>query len=70
MNGLLEEGTDLVTFSSYEELPDICMHYLDRDDEREEIAFNGFYKVSASHTVLLRALEIVKIILAEKLAAK
>ena len=44
------------------------MHYLDRDDEREEIAMNGFKKVEASHTVLLRALEIVKIILSEKLA--
>ena len=70
MNGLLQEGTDVMTFSSYDELPNICMHYLDRDDEREEIAMNGFKKVEASHTVLLRALEIVKIILAEKLAAK
>ncbi|MBO7356829.1 MAG: glycosyltransferase [Lachnospiraceae bacterium] len=69
MDGLLDAGTDIMTFSSYEELPDLCMHYLDRDDEREEIAQNGFNKVAASHTVLLRALEMVKIILSEKLAA-
>jgi spore maturation protein CgeB len=68
MDGLLDEGRDIVTFSSYEELPDICMHYLDRDDEREEIAISGFNKTAASHTVLLRALEIVRMILAEKLS--
>lgn len=68
MDGLLDVGSDIVTFSSYEELPDICMHYLDRDDEREDIAISGFNKVAASHTVLFRALEIVKIILAEKLS--
>ena len=68
MEGLLDVGSDIVTFSSYEELPDICVYYLERDDEREEIAIGGFNKVEAMHTVLLRALEIVKMILTEKLA--
>jgi spore maturation protein CgeB len=67
MDGLLDAGREIATFSSYEELPDICMHYLEHDDEREEIAISGFNKVAASHTVLMRALEIVKMILAEKL---
>ena len=68
MEGLLDVGSDIVTFSSYEELPDICMHYLEHDNEREEIAISGFNKVAGMHTVLLRALEIVKMILAEKLS--
>ena len=67
MEGLLEDGRDLKTFSSYDELPGIIMHYLDDVDEREDIAAAGYGTVSGKHTVLLRALEIVKPILAEKL---
>ncbi len=68
MDGLLADETDLKTFSSYDELPDICSYYIEHDDEREEIALHGFQTVNASHTVLLRALEIVKLILTEKLS--
>ena len=68
LDGLLEDGTDVKTFSSYDELPDLCRYYLEHDDEREEIAVRGFETVNRSHTVLLRALEIVKGILAEKLS--
>ncbi len=64
---MLENGVHLKTFSSYDELPDICACYLDKADEAENIALNGFDKVSVSHTVLLRALAILKMILSEKL---
>ena len=68
LSGLLDDGTDVKTFSSYDELPDLCRYYLEHDDEREEIAVRGFETVNRSHTVLLRALEIVKTILSEKLS--
>ncbi len=65
---VLESGRHLVSFAGYEELPEICRKYLEDAQLREEIALEGFRAVSASHTVLLRALEIVKLILSEKLA--
>ncbi|MBP5554319.1 MAG: glycosyltransferase [Lachnospiraceae bacterium] len=65
---VLESGRHLVSFAGYEELPSICKKYLEDSELREEIALEGFKAVSASHTVLLRALEIVKLILSEKLS--
>jgi len=35
---------------------------------RETVALGGYEEVSARHTVLLRALEIVKVIVSEKLS--
>ncbi|MCR4792581.1 MAG: DUF3880 domain-containing protein [Lachnospiraceae bacterium] len=68
MDTLLQDGRDLKTFDSYDSLHDAVLHCLENDEEREEIAITGFENVAASHTVLHRALEIVKIILSEKLA--
>ncbi len=44
------------------------MFYLENPDVADEITVSGFEEVSLHHTVLLRALEIVKLILSEKLA--
>ena len=65
---VLEPGRHLFSFDGYEELPGICRKFLDNPGSAEEIAVEGFKAVSASHTVLLRALEIVKLILSEKLS--
>ena len=65
---VLEAGRHLDSFAGYEELPAKCLKYLENPELREEITAEGFKTVSASHTVLLRALEIVKLILSEKLA--
>ncbi len=65
---LLEPGKHLDTFPSYDELPSKCLYYLDNPDIREGIAICGYEEVSARHTVLLRALEIVKLIVSEKLS--
>ena len=65
---VLEAGRHLDSFAGYEELPAKCMKYLENPELREEITAEGFKTGSASHTVLLRALEIVKLILSEKLA--
>lgn len=64
---VLEAPKMLDVFSSYEELADKCVYYLENADEREEAVTNGYRAVAASHTVLLRALEIVKTVLAEKI---
>ena len=66
-DGNLETGTHLKTFASYDELPDICAYYLEHADEAENMAAAGYDTVRISHTVLLRGLEIVKMILSEKL---
>lgn len=68
LDGLLESGKHLDTFRSYEELPSKCSYYLDDQDMRETVALGGYEEVSARHTVLLRALEIVKVIVSEKLS--
>ncbi len=66
-DGMLADGSHLRTFGSYEELPEICSYYLEHIEEAEGIAARGFEETAGSHSVLLRAIEIVKVILSEKL---
>ena len=57
----------LDVFSSYEELADKCVYYLENADIRENAVAEGYRAVAASHTVLLRTLEIIKTVLSGKL---
>ena len=67
LEAVLEAPKMLDVFSSYEELADKCAYYLENPEIREEAAACGYSAVASSHTVLLRALEIVKTVLADKL---
>lgn len=40
-------GVDLETYSSMDELVDKCTYYLAHDEERKQIAKNGYEKVPA-----------------------
>lgn len=43
-------GVDLEAYGSMEELVDKCAYYLDHEDERKQIALNGYEKVCQMHT--------------------
>ena len=53
-------GVDLEAYFSMDELVDKCAYYLAHDDERLQIARNGYEKVSASHTYPHRIREMLK----------
>lgn len=44
-----EDGIDLVTFDSYEDLQKKAEYYLSHEDERKNIALNGYKKVKKLH---------------------
>ena len=46
---LFEIGVDLETYSSMEELHQKCAYYLEHEDERKQIAENGYRKVKQLH---------------------
>lgn len=52
-------GVDLETYSSMEELVDKCAYYLEHEDERRQIARNGYEKVCANHTYIHRLREMI-----------
>ena len=59
----LKNKEDLVCFESVEELVELCGYYLAHEEERRQIAENGYKKVSAHHTYeqrIVQMLEIVK----------
>ena len=64
---VLEAPKMLDVFSSYEELAGKCAYYLENSEIREDAVAEGYRAVAAQHTVLLRALEIVKTVLSGKL---
>lgn len=45
-----EIGVDLEAYSSLEELVDKCAYYLSHEEERKQIALNGYRKVCGQHT--------------------
>lgn len=45
-----EPGIDYVFFSSQQELLELADYYLNHEEERQEIARNGYHKVKAGHT--------------------
>ncbi len=56
---LFNIGRDLVTFDSEEDLLKKCGYYLEHEDERREIAENGFKAVRENHTYEHRVAEMV-----------
>lgn len=54
-----EIGVDLEAYSSMEELVDKCAYYLEHEDERRQIAANGYQKVCESHTWTHRVKEMI-----------
>lgn len=49
-----EIGTDLEAYSSMEELIDKCAYYLSHEDERKQIAINGYQKMKDEHRYIHR----------------
>lgn len=54
-----EIGTDLETYASAEELLDKTAYYLEHEEERKAIAENGYQKVKAHHTYVMRLKEML-----------
>ena len=57
---MFEIGVDLEAYGSLEELVDKCSYYLTHEDERRQIALNGYWKVKEYHGYLNRMVEMVK----------
>lgn len=54
-----EIGKDLVAYDSMDSLKELCAYYLAHDDERREIARNGYEKVKKLHTYQVRLLQMI-----------
>lgn len=59
---LFEEGKEIVTYRTPEELVDKADYYLQHEDERARIAVNGYRKVKARHTYEHRLEKIISIL--------
>lgn len=59
----LEIGVDIEAYASMEELVDKCAYYLEHEDERKQIALNGYRKVCERHTYVHRVSEMIRTIL-------
>ena len=57
-----EVGHDLETYESMEELEQKVQYYLAHEDERIEIAVNGYEKTAKFHTYELRIAEMIRIL--------
>lgn len=57
-----EVGRDLETYGSMEELEQKVQYYLTHDEERLEIAMNGYKKVARLHTYENRIAEMIRIL--------
>ncbi|MBD5396476.1 MAG: glycosyltransferase [Lachnospiraceae bacterium] len=57
-----EIGTDLEAYSCTEELVEKCAYYLTHEEERRQIAQNGYEKVCAQHTYPHRIREMIQCI--------
>ena len=58
----LKNKEDLVCFESVEELVELCGYYLAHEEERRQIAENGYKKVSAYHTYEQRIAQMIKMV--------
>lgn len=54
-----EIGKDLVAYESMQHLYELCSYYLKHDDERMEIASNGYEKVKKFHSYDVRLLQMI-----------
>lgn len=57
-----EIGRDLETYESLEELEDKVHYYLSHEEERVEIAINGYEKVAKYHTYEIRLSQMIKLL--------
>ncbi len=57
-----EIGRDLEAYSSLDELIDKCSYYLQHEEERKQIALNGYETVKQFHTYPHRAAEMIRVI--------
>ena len=60
---IFEIGVDLEAYGSLEELVDKCSYYLTHEDERRQIALNGYRKVKEYHGYVNRMVEMVKAVM-------
>ncbi|HKL80513.1 MAG TPA: glycosyltransferase, partial [Mobilitalea sp.] len=60
-----EIGKDLVCYESEEDLLEKVQYYLQHEDERSEIAENGYRRVKQYHNYEVRLLEILRIVQAD-----
>ena len=56
------EGEDLVCFDGVEDLREKIAYYLTHEEERMQIAENGYRKVKEHHTYVKRIIEMLQII--------
>lgn len=59
---LFEIGVDLEAYGSLEELIDKCDYYLTHEEQRKQIALNGYRKVKEHHTYEKRIMEMLRIV--------
>ena len=59
---IFEIGVDLESYGSLEELADKCSYYLTHEDERRQIALNGYRKVKEYHGYVNRMVEMIRAI--------
>ncbi len=55
-------GKHLVAYETLDEACELIEYYIDHDEEREEIARNGYEYVKGNHTVLQRVAEMIRIV--------
>lgn len=59
-------NVDFVTYTSLDELPDIINYYLTHENERREIAFNGYKTINEKHSYTIRLDQILKTVFPNK----
>ncbi len=57
-----EIGRDLETYESMDELVEKVRYYLSHEEERVEIAINGYEKMAAHHTYEIRLAQMIKVL--------
>jgi Uncharacterized protein conserved in bacteria len=55
-----EDGKDLVIYRDFKELSDIIQYYINHEEERQEIARNGYSKVKQYHNYKVRLKEMME----------
>ena len=61
----LKEGTDLVCFEDERDLVEKTHYYLAHEEDRKEIAGNGYKRVKEKHSYLQRITEMLNIVFTE-----
>ncbi len=56
-------GEDIVVYESLEHLKELVSYYLSHDDERHQIADNGYNKVRSEHTYDMKLMQMFKMVL-------